>query len=195
MIDIIAPVLQQAQMVKIERHDDLMERQTIDRHKIEGNGCVRNIFNYVNRLALVVLISIFIQNLYLIDSLGQNCKKCDYYHEKINYHSENFYIFFEKFSDDESIQRKFTKRRIKILQLEFFQKKEKIKNISYNDIKFPVIPIRENRIKQSLEIKVENVSKNNAKAILFRGDSDDVTTYYFRKSNCWKLERIVYSPL
>jgi hypothetical protein len=106
---------------------------------------------------------------------------------------EEFSVFLAKFMEDETFQRAFTMYPLTYLEVDYFAEPEPKPFIRYLDcgqIKFPVIPSDQERIEDSLEIRIINVSDNNANVAVVKPDTGYNIIYYFRKNGCWRLERI-----
>lgn len=68
--------------------------------------------------------------------------------------------------------------------------KKVIQSLHREQIKFPIIPLSKEREKQSLQIKIVDVTSTDAKINVTKPDTDYQVSYFFKKNDCWKLERI-----
>lgn len=108
---------------------------------------------------------------------------------------EDFAAFLEKFSNDASIQREFTEYPLKKQALDLSAAPEVRKIIKYlesNQIQHPVLPLRAEREKKSLNItKIRPRYLNETRrAILTKPGKDDLMVYEFVKNGCWHLSSI-----
>ena len=104
----------------------------------------------------------------------------------------NFSEFFEVFSEDVAVQKRFTKfplRKMMLVDAEP-EPKQQIRYISSDKISYPIIPPSEKRKKEGLTFKTENGDKRNKKVVLFKEDTGYQVVYFFKKSDCWNLVKI-----
>ncbi|AXI84420.1 hypothetical protein FUT69_04105 [Xylella taiwanensis] len=106
---------------------------------------------------------------------------------------KDFASFLEKFSNDENIQRAFTKYPLTEYQVDVTAEPEpkQFKRILQRwQIQFPVMPLRQERSKVPLNIEVLTLTSNKAHIRLVKQDTDYQISYFFRKKGRWKLVKI-----
>lgn len=104
-----------------------------------------------------------------------------------------FSKFIDKFSNDVSTQMAFTEVPLIFQYLDFSKEPEPspvIEKIGKNKIRFPVMPLHEERIDNLLTINVVHSNLIDAEVLLFKDDTDYKISFFFKKKDCWKLVRI-----
>lgn len=142
---------------------------------------------------LTVLALLLAQNAYALDLNAQPASREVSGALEIPCPSSDFSIFIRTFSNDVNVQKTFTKYPLKKQFLDPDaepEPKKVIRNLKRHQIQFPIIPLHEERVKQSLEIHIASVTANTATVTLVKPDTDYQVSYYFRKSGCWGLVRI-----
>jgi hypothetical protein len=167
---------------------EITAREEIERKEEENFAMKKNIV-YIPFAVFVLLLA---QNAaYCLE--GQPVASQDALAPEVPCPGENFLTFLAKFIDDEAIQRAFTMYPLTKLELDIDaepEPKEFVRYLTRDQVQFPVFPLKQERAEVPLEIKVGNVSDNNAKVTIAQPDTDYIITYYFRKNGCWRLERI-----
>ncbi len=62
-----------------------------------------------------------------------------------------------------------------------------VKMLAKNQIVFPVMPLKAERVRTPLQMEVKALSATSAKVTLEKPDTDYVLSYHFRKNPCWQL--------
>jgi hypothetical protein len=144
-------------------------------------------------ILLVIFVLLLAQNIVYGLDVSQGIVSQDAVELEIPCPGGNFLVFLAKFVEDETFQRAFTMYPLTKLELDYDAKSGPepfIRYLEREQVQFPVIPSSRERTEWSLEIKLEQLSDNNAKVLLFEPDTGYRIIYFFRKNVCWKLERI-----
>lgn len=107
--------------------------------------------------------------------------------------SENFFEFLTAFADNDALQRAFTRFPLRKMELDLNAEPEPvpvIKTLPRLQVQYPLLPLQAERNVQSLSLRIDEVSAHNAKATLFKEDTDYQVSYFFGKNGCWRLESI-----
>ncbi len=155
-----------------------------------GSGAVN-----VNKICrfLAALALLIVQDTHALDPSGQSPSRKISSALRISCPAADFSVFMRAFSNDVDVQKAFTKSPLKNQRLDIDAEPEPrivIQNLGRHQIQFPVLPLREERGNQLLEISVDGVTADSAKVTLFKPDTDYQIYYFFEKSACWKLVRI-----
>jgi hypothetical protein len=109
--------------------------------------------------------------------------------------SQDFSIFIQKFADDETVQRVFTR----IPLISFYSDvtnepddKPTTKTLGKEQIKFPVLPLAQERKTRSLIITVTEITPTSATVSVTQYDRGFLDIYLFgiNENKCWILYRI-----
>ncbi|MBI5625933.1 MAG: hypothetical protein HY935_01835 [Nitrosomonadales bacterium] len=106
--------------------------------------------------------------------------------------ADNFENFFGAFSEQIELQKQFTQfplKKLKVIDADP-EPKPIIKSLKKNQITFPVVPNQIERKNKGLSIRLEIPGLKQAKAMLFKKDTDYQIVYFFTKNGCWMLNRI-----
>jgi hypothetical protein len=159
------------------------DRIEVESFAMKKNSCV---------CFFVVLVLFLAQNtVYGLD--GQSVVSQDAAEPEVFCPGDNFLVFLAKFVDDEITQRTFTIYPLTYLEVDYFAEpvpKPFIRYLDCGQVKFPVFPPNQERKEDSLEIRIINVSNDNAKVAVVKPDTGYNIIYYFRKNDSWRLERI-----
>lgn len=104
--------------------------------------------------------------------------------------STDFLIFLNAFADGEKVQRAFTAYPLRKQQLDPDAEPEPrpvTRWLKRQEVGFPVIPPSVERAKDSLELRVVEVSGDKAKVTLEKPDTDYQVSYFFDRKDCWRL--------
>lgn len=107
--------------------------------------------------------------------------------------ASDFKAFIQEFSDDQNIQKKFTKYPLEKIESTNQTTEEPTivsLKLNRNQIHFPITPSNQDRDKQNLEMRIDNISTSMASITLVKPDTDYQIRYQFWKGSCWMLERI-----
>ena len=139
--------------------------------------------------SIVLIISLIIN---LICQASEHDHKSKFYN--IPCPGKDFPTFFEKFSNDENIQRSYTMTPLRKLTLDITAYPEptvSIKKLKYFELSFPIIPLKNERKINLLETSIIKINTTEAKSKLFKPDTGYQIEYYFiYKNNCWMLINI-----
>ncbi|MHA6831177.1 hypothetical protein [Ralstonia pseudosolanacearum] len=105
----------------------------------------------------------------------------------------DFPTFIQKFSEEERIQKEFTRYPLERLQLDPESQPEPstvVRHLHRDQLRFPIIPSEQERANQMLEIQMDSASAGKASVTLTKPDTDYQVRYHFKKNGCWMLERI-----
>jgi len=64
-----------------------------------------------------------------------------------------------------------------------------VKMLAKNQIVFPVLPLKAERVRTPLTMEITALKSDSATVRLEKPDTDYVILYHFRKAPCWKLVR------
>lgn len=107
--------------------------------------------------------------------------------------SNDFNIFFEVFSKNDKVQRKFTEKIITKQYLDLNSEPEPkpiLKKFTSESLSFPIFPLKKEQEEKRLTVQMGSITKKTASVILIRPDTDYQVMFYFIKRKCWMLERI-----
>lgn len=142
---------------------------------------------------LAVLVLLLAQNAYALDPGVQPASRAISSTSQASCPAVEFSVFVRAFSNDISIQKAFTRYPLKKQRLDPDaepEPKKIIQDLGRHQIQFPILPLHEERVKRSLEIRIDSVTATNAKITLVKPDTDYQVSYFFRKNSCWRLMRI-----
>lgn len=143
---------------------------------------------------LLALASLLLaHDVYALDPAGQPAMAQGSDNSEISCPAADFSTFADKFSNDENIQRAFTNYPLVKQQLDPDAEPEPkriVRKLRRDQVRFPIIPLREERAKRSLQIRIDSVTVSNGKVTLIKPDTDYQVSYFFKKRGCWRLERV-----
>lgn len=142
---------------------------------------------------LAVLALLIARNAYALDPDVQPASRVISSASQASCPAADFSVFVREFSNDIRIQKAFTRYPLKKQRLDPDaepEPKKIVQDLERHKIKFPVLPLHEERVKRSLEIRIDSVTVTNAKITLIKPDTDYQVSYFFKKNNCWRLTRI-----
>ena len=104
---------------------------------------------------------------------------------------KEFASFLQKFSEDEAFQRRHTRQPLAMMEVDNDRSgtKEIIWHRSRREVRFPIMPLTQEREEQSLEIKINSLTDKAAEVTVLEPETCYVIRYFFRKENVWMLER------
>ena len=88
--------------------------------------------------------------------------------------STDFKKFIYAFADSVEVQKAFTK----------------IPGVDNEETTFPMIPSASKREEERMGLHLENVTKNSAKVVLDKDQTDYKVAFYFEKKACWTLVKV-----
>ncbi|WP_454836473.1 hypothetical protein [Pseudomonas lini] len=106
--------------------------------------------------------------------------------------SNEFSAFLAAFSERADVQKTFVQQPLQLITTvagDPGPEMEK-RNVSGDQIKFPIIPDRVKREADGLTLTVKEDRGNNATAILQKPDTDYVFEYQFVRGQCWRLAEV-----
>ena len=142
---------------------------------------------------LVALALLLAQHVYALDPSGQSDSREVSSDLQISCPAADFPAFVRAFSNDVNVQRAFTKYPLKKQWLDPDpgpEPREVIQDLDRHQIQFPILPLPEERVNYSLEIRIDSVTADSAKITLVEPDTDYQVSYFFKKNSCWTLTRI-----
>lgn len=142
---------------------------------------------------LVALALFVAQHVYAFDPAGQPASRGTSGSSRISCPAADFPIFIRVFSSDINVQKMFTRYPLRKQWLDPDaepEPKKIIQNLGRHQISFPILPLRAERVRRSLEIRIDDVTASKAKITLFKLDTGYQVSYFFEKSSCWRLIRI-----
>lgn len=95
--------------------------------------------------------------------------------------------FAAKFVDDQALQRRYTAVPLRMRSIDATAEPEPApveQQLAKEDIQYPIAPARAQRAERHLQISIDEAGPSMR---LAAPDSDDQTTYRFRKDACWTL--------
>ena len=107
--------------------------------------------------------------------------------------AQDISFFIQRFSTDESVQRVFT---VVPLTSQFLdtgteaEPTQRTQTLGRDAIVFPLMPLAEQRAQSLLQMQLEDVTQVTARLVLFKPDTDDQISYFFKLDDCWRLVRI-----
>lgn len=107
--------------------------------------------------------------------------------------AQDISFFIQRFSTDESVQRVFTAVPLISQFLDTGTEPEptqRTQTLGRDAIVFPVMPLAEQRAQSLLQMQLEDVTQVTARLVLFKPDTDDQISYFFKLDDCWRLVRI-----
>lgn len=165
------------------------------------------VMDYCNKLAVYTCFSF----LAFILITGGHAAASENKKVDITCPSMNFHQFIKAFSDDESIQRKFTKLPLKNIKFNF-QNRSNIKKVTLlskeNDIPFPIIPLKMERKKKGLQIETfstdtssvndglllylpqPDYDANHQEMVAIKSDKWQIFYNFEKTETCWYLVSI-----
>lgn len=155
-------------------------------------GCEMKKSKLVNVLFVIIVLT-FNQIVYAIDAEKYISPEKVVKDTVVSCPSVIFSDFIRVFSESGDVQRTFTKIPLKKQNLNLDEEpepKEIIRFLTRQQIKFPVMPLKQERINKLLQIRIDKVSSNKAQVSLIKPDIDYQVMYFFTKKNCWRLEKI-----
>jgi hypothetical protein len=106
--------------------------------------------------------------------------------------STEFSAFLSAFSEHADVQKAFVQQPLKMATTVPDPEPEMQKrNLSGDELKFPIIPDQAKRDAQGLTLTVKEERGNKAIAILQKPDTDYVFEYRFVRGQCWQLEEVM----
>lgn len=145
------------------------------------NKSVSTLFRCLARLA--VLIALVIGN----GAFAHDTQKKK---PEIKCPSTDFSVFLKAFADAEHVQRAFTADPLRKQQLDPDAEPEPkpgTRWLKRQEVSFPVIPPSLERARDSLELRVVEVSGDKAKVMLEKPNTDYQVSYFFDRKDCWRL--------
>jgi len=106
--------------------------------------------------------------------------------------SAKFPVFLAKYADSIALQKTFTADSLDMSMLDLAAQPEPRPvntQLAKGKLSYPLIPSAAVRKQQGLAFRIDEVTDKNARATLFKEDTDYKVSYVFRKERCWKLER------
>lgn len=113
--------------------------------------------------------------------------------KKIACPAQKFPEFFAAYANSEAIQRTFLLMPLKVQRLDLDAEPEPkpvVKKLKYQQIRFPLVPLRAERDSKLLSLRIDKWSEKKAEATLFKQDTGYQITYLFVKNECWALAAI-----
>ena len=107
--------------------------------------------------------------------------------------AQKFPEFFAAYANSEAIQRTFLLVPLKTQRLDLDAEPEPkpvVKKLEYEQIRFPVVPLRAERESKLLSLRINKWSGKKAEATLFKQDTGYQINYLFVKNECWALVAI-----
>ncbi|MBI5121272.1 MAG: hypothetical protein HZA67_09715 [Rhodospirillales bacterium] len=142
---------------------------------------------------LTLLALLLSHNAYALDRGGSPASRQDAVKSEVACPATDFTKFLSAFANDTKVQHAFTKYPLKELQLDIDAEPEPkpiVRNLERHQIQFPVFPLQEERIKQLLKIRINNISARKANTTLFKPNTGYKVNYFFTKNTCWRLDRV-----
>lgn len=142
---------------------------------------------------LAILALLLAQNVCALDHGVQSASPAISRTSQASCPAADFSVFVRAFSSDINVQKAFTRYPLKTQRLDPDaepEPKKIIQNLGRHKIHFPILPLHEERVKHSLEIRIDSVAATNAKITLTKPDTDYQVSYFFKKNSCWRLIRI-----
>lgn len=105
---------------------------------------------------------------------------------------DKFKSFFDEFSENIQLQKQVIRFPLKKLIVVDADPEPRpvVKRLKKNQITFPVIPNLLERKDKGLTVRLDTSGQNQAKAILFKEDTDYLIIFFFARNGCWKLYKI-----
>ena len=143
------------------------------------------------KYAVFLLIFFICSHVYALDPGSRSAREAVSRHE-IACPARDFSEFITVFSENTEVQIAFTKYPLKKQRLDLDTQPEPIsyiENLVANQIRFPILPLQEERIKRLLELRIDTVTVNNAKVTLLKPNTDYQLVYEFGidEGDCWHL--------
>lgn len=144
-------------------------------------------------MILTAVALLLAQNVYALDAGEQSASREMPRALQVSCPGDDFSVFIHAFSNDTSIQKAFTRYPLKTQRLDPNaepEPKEVTQNLGRYQIQFPILPLHEERVRRSLEIRIGSVTADDAQIALVKPDTGFQVSYFFKKNGCWKLTRI-----
>ena len=106
--------------------------------------------------------------------------------------AQKFEPFLKAYAESAGVQKAFTQYPLAHVLLDHSKAKPReIKVVVPKEkMTFPVFPTAARRKAEKLELRVDAVTGDKAQATVFNTERGYQKAYYFRKSQCWKLELV-----
>lgn len=139
------------------------------------------------RCFMFVVLLVFGGNAYATDTATSQASSVS-----VHCPADKFKSFFDAFSENIQLQKQVTQFPLeKLIVIDADpEPRPVVKRLKKNQITFPVIPNLLERKNKGLSVRLETSGSNQAKAILFKEDTDYQVIFFFTRNGCWKLNKI-----